>query len=141
MCFMSAIQYASGNYVQRLPQNMEKSAAASFLVSFTASTVFSGGNVALGFGAGVLAASASLLHSLIRPIIEDITSRPLTECGRLLLQTAIILSLSALAGPFFGISISVIGAIALAILSPFVDAIMGWQDDPFRASSYIFYAT
>ena len=61
--------------LRQLPSDMFLAAGKSALYSFTAGTILSGGNVLLGLCSAAVSAAASLIDSLIRPLLNLCFSR------------------------------------------------------------------
>jgi hypothetical protein len=91
---MSAIASTNcSNYTQRLPQAMLEAAGRSFLFSFVAAATVTRGNVPIAVAAGALGTVASLIDSLIRPLIQPRTTHD-ESLFNFCLKTFVILTLN-----------------------------------------------
>jgi hypothetical protein len=116
---MSAIiPSSSSSYVQRLPQDMGRAAVTSFVVSFTVAALFTSMNLPFACTAGTLACAASLIDSLIRPLIQERSMQLYRDASRLpLLAIVTIVAFTALAGPIYGTTFSIPLSLICSIIS------------------------
>lgn len=134
------ISEAFNSYYNQLPQGALNVAASSYLVSFGLVTLLSGGNFALGLVGAAVAATASLIDSAIRPIINQIFSDPTSYFSSVLRKLpviCIVAGLSSVVAPALigiGATISIANSFAL-------NCIFGYlfpERDPTQASEYVF---
>jgi hypothetical protein len=132
---MSAVtpSYCS-QYAQRLPIGIKEAAITSFTFSFAGAILLTFGNIPFAFAAGTWACVASLIDSLVRPILEH---RPgdANFFYRGVIKISIIYMLTALAGPPFWSTASLATSIVCSLFS-IIELFSGLSTHPYRAQCY-----
>lgn len=125
----------STNYNNVDVKDLALKAGLSFVISTLAVSLFSGHLVA-GALVGTLAAAATCIAELVKPVFRSFWGDPIAEnwVQRNLRRTTAIALTSLAAAPLLSVSISAIGAIALGVA---VDAFTTqFKDTPWTESGY-----
>lgn len=139
-----AIQDTFNRYWNGLPdRNLTRIIAQSALISFAAGTLFSGGNPVCGLAGAAIAATATIIDALVRPIINHIFPDP-QSISRFFVNAVVVFSLTSLAATSLatltGIAVTV-NIVAAVAATTIVNFILGNNVDPREASIYVITAT